>query len=120
MLSRVRAKEVRQQADSKSPQLCPDKAMRGRDAQAQLRKLHGRLIVQNFVDSKTEQLRPYWGRLHYMGAQRRPDYFDVHFDDGDIYNYTMTEVKHLLQPVGATPPAGATIPGDDKLSSMAT
>jgi hypothetical protein len=118
MLSRVRAREVRQQVDSKSPQLYPDKAMRGRDAQAQ--KLHRRLIVQNFVDPETEQLRPYWGRLHYMGAQRRPDYFDVHFDDGDIYNYTMTEVKQLLQPVGATPPAGVTIPGDDKLSTMAT
>jgi hypothetical protein len=118
MLSRVRAREVRQQVDSKSPQLYPDKAMRGRDAQAQ--KLHRRLIVQNFVDPETEQLRRYWGRLHYMGAQRHPDYFDVHFDDGDIYNYTMTEVKQLLQPVGATHPTGVTIPGDDKLSTMAT
>jgi hypothetical protein len=87
--------------------------MRARDATAQ--QLHGRLILQNFVDQSTQQLRPYWGRLHYMGPQRRPDYFDVYFEDGDVYNYTVAEAKPLLQPVDTVLPAGIALPGDDKI-----
>ena len=71
--SKVADRELRKQLDGKAPQLYPDKGMRARDATAQ--QLHGRLILQNFVDPSTQQLRPYWGRLHYMGPQRR--YFDV-------------------------------------------
>jgi hypothetical protein len=110
--SKVEERELRKQLDGKSPQLYPDKAMRGRDAAAQ--QLHGRLILQNFVDPATQQLRPYWGRLHYMGQQRRPDYFDVHFEDGDVYNYTVAEAKPLLQPVNTVLPAGITLPGDNQ------
>jgi hypothetical protein len=111
LLARVRNRELRLQLDGQTPQLYPDKAMRNRDAAAQ--KLDGRLVVQNFVDPATGQRRPYWGRLRFAGAQRRPDYFDVHFEDGDVYNYTVKEVKPLLQPPGAALPAGITIPGDD-------
>lgn len=111
---KVRERELRKQVDSKAPQLYPNKAMRSRDAQA--KALHGRLIVQNFVDPGTQQLRPYWGRLHYMGPQRRPDYFDVYFEDGDVYNYTMAEVKPHLQPVTVMLPAGMMLPGDAKLA----
>jgi hypothetical protein len=111
--SKVRERELRKQLDGKSPQLYPDKAMRARDAAAE--QLHGRLILQNFVDPVTQQLRPYWGRLHYMGPLRRPDYFDVHFEDGDVYNYTVVEAKSLLQPVDTVLPAGITLPGDDKI-----
>jgi hypothetical protein len=87
--------------------------MRSRDATAQ--QLHGRLILQNFVDASTQQLRPYWGRLHYMGPQRRPDHFDVNFGDDDAYNYTVAEAKPLLQHVHTVLPAGITLPGDDKI-----
>lgn len=111
--SKVTERQLRQRLDSRVPQLYPDKAMRGRDAAAQ--QLHGRLILQTFVDPNTQQPRPYWGRLHFMGPQRRPAYFDVHFDDGDVYQYTVAEVKPLLQPVGTVLPAGITVPGDNQL-----
>jgi hypothetical protein len=113
LLSKVRERELRQQLDGKLPQLYPEKAMRGRDAAAQA--LHGRLLLQNFDDPATGRERPYWGRLHYMGAQRRPEYFDVHFDDGEVYNYTMAEAKAHLQPPHVVLPAGMQLPGDDKL-----
>lgn len=115
LLSKVRERGLRSQLDSEAPQLYPNKAMRARDAQAQA--LHGRLIQQNFIDPSSQTLRPYWGRLHYMGAQRRPAYFDVYFEDGDVYNYTVAEVKPHLQPVNVMMPAGMHLPGDDKLSA---
>jgi hypothetical protein len=116
--SKVTERELRKQLDGKVPQLYPDKAMRGRDTAAQ--QLHGRLILQNFVDPATQQLRPYWGRLHFMGPKRRPDYFDVHFEDGDVYNYTVAEAKPLLQPPHTVLPAGITLPRDDQFITMAT
>jgi hypothetical protein len=84
--------------------------MRQRDEAAS--KLHGRLIKQNFEDPATGQIRPFWGGVHYMGELRRPAYFDVHFEDGDVYAYTTTEVKKHLQPVGTVLPAGTTLPND--------
>jgi hypothetical protein len=85
MLSKVRERELQQQLDGEMPQLYPDKAIRDCDAAAQA--LHGGLILQNFVDPTHGHERPYWGRLHFMGAQRRPAYYDVHFEDGDVYSY---------------------------------
>jgi hypothetical protein len=90
--------------------------MQGRDAAA--KALHGRLQVQNFVDPTLGHERPYWGRLHYMGPQRRPDYFDVYFDDAEVYNYTMAEAKAHLQPSHVVLPAGIRLPGDDKLGRV--
>jgi hypothetical protein len=53
--------------------------------------------------------------VHFKGPQRRPDYFDVCFEDGDVYNYTVAEAKPLLQPVDTVLPAGIILPGDDKI-----
>ena len=114
LAAKVAARTTREQLDRQTPQLYPNKAMRARDEQA--RALHGRLIVQNFVDPVTGHKRPYWGRVHYMGALRRPQYFDIHFEDGDIYPYTVAELKKLLQPAGVAPPAGITLPGDLELA----
>eukprot|EP00882_Tetradesmus_deserticola_P004102 GHRQ01004333.1.p1 GENE.GHRQ01004333.1~~GHRQ01004333.1.p1 ORF type:complete len:150 (+),score=45.54 GHRQ01004333.1:379-828(+) len=97
-----------QQAHDAASNLFPDKAMRQRDAVAS--QLHGRLVKQNFIDPSTKKLRPFWGKLHYMGDQRRPRYFDVHFEDGDVYQYTTAEVKKHLQPRGSVLPAGITLP----------
>jgi hypothetical protein len=105
----VAQRQTRQAVDAPA-NLYPDKAMRQRDDAA--KQLHGRLIKQNFVDPATRQLRPFWGRVHFMGELRRPAYFDVHFEDGDIYAYTTAEVKKHLQPVGAVPPAGTNLPND--------
>jgi hypothetical protein len=106
----VAARRQREQARGAAPNLYPDKQMRQRDVAA--RQLHGRLVLQNFVDRSTGMLRPFWGRVHFMGEQRRPQYFDVHFDDGDVYQYTTAELKKHLQPVGMRLPAGVTLPND--------
>jgi hypothetical protein len=107
--SAIAQRETQQMLDA-APNLFPDKAMRQRDATAS--QLHGRLIKQSFVDPTTRKQRPYWGRVHYMGEQRRPRYFDVHFEDGDIYQYTTAEVKKYLQPPGCVLPAGIVLPFD--------
>lgn len=114
MSARIESRALRQQLDGQAPQLYPNKAMRKRDDQA--RSYHGRLMVQNFIDPNLGQKRPFWGRVHYKGALRRPQYFDVHFEDGDIYQYSVAELKPLLQPVGSAPPAGIILPGDDDLA----
>jgi hypothetical protein len=113
----VAARQHKAQARGSAPNLYPNKQMRERDSAAQ--QLHGRLILQNFVDRVTGRLRPFWGRVHYMGEQRRPRYFDVHFDDGDVYEYTTAEVKKHLQPVGTRLPAGVTLPSDKEFAHEA-
>lgn len=113
----VAARQHKAQARGSAPNLYPNKQMRERDSAAQ--QLHGRLILQNFVDRVTGRLRPFWGRVHYMGEQRRPRYFDVHFDDGDVYEYTTAEVKKHLQPVGTRLPAGVTLPNDKEFAHEA-
>lgn len=106
----VAQRKQRARAGGTAPNLYPNKQMRQRDASA--KELHGRLVLQNFVDRTTGLLRPFWGRVHFMGEQRRPRYFDVHFDDGDVYEYTTTEVNKHLQPVGTRLPAGVLLPND--------
>jgi hypothetical protein len=109
--SAVAERQQKAQAIGSAPNLYPNKQMRQRDAAA--KELHGRLILQNFVNRSTGLLRPFWGRVHFMGEQCRPQYFNVHFEDGDVYQYTTTEVKKHLQPVGTRLPAGVTLPNDD-------
>jgi hypothetical protein len=111
------AQRKTQQALDTAPSLFPDKAMRQRDAAAS--QLHGRLIKQSFIDPSTRKQRPFWGIVHYMGEQRHPRYFDVHFEDGDVYQYTMAEVKKHLQPPGAVLPAGITLPNNVAFAEQA-
>jgi hypothetical protein len=107
-----------QQALDAAPNLFPDKAMRQRDSTAG--QLHGRLIKQSFRDRSTNRLRPFWGRLHYMGEQRRPRYYDVYFEDGDVYQYTVAEAKKHLQPPHVVLPAGITLPNDAAFAGQST
>jgi site-specific DNA-cytosine methylase len=106
----IAQRRARQQASGRAPNLHPNKRMRERDAAAQ--QLHGSLIMQNFKDPATGRVRPFWGRVHFISAERRPRYFDVHFEDGDIYDYTKTEIDLYLQPPDAVLPPGTTIPGE--------
>jgi len=108
MQTRVAQRTLRQQMDAAVPNLYPNKQMRERDTAAS--ELHGRLLLQNFVDPVTKRLKPYWGRVQFCGVSRRPTYFDVHFEDGDVYQYTTAEVKRHLQPAGTVLPAGVTLP----------
>jgi hypothetical protein len=91
--------------------------MRQRDEVA--KQLHGRLLKQSFVDPATGQLRPFWGRAHFMGELRRPAYFDVQFEDGDVYAYTTAELRKHLQPVTTVLPAGTTLPNDGAFARRA-
>lgn len=116
--AKIARRSTEQQLNAGSPNLYPDKQMRQRDAAAQ--QLHGRLILQNFMDPVTKRLRPYWGRLHFKGDKRRPRYFDVHFEDGDIHDYTMTEVKPYLQPDGTVLPVGVTLAHDTEFAEQAS
>lgn len=102
------------QATGTAPNLYPDKQMRLRDTAA--RELHGRLVLQNFQDKHTGQLKPFWGRVHFVSEQRRPQDFDVHWEDGDVYEYTTTDVKRHLQPVGTSLPAGVTLPNNQEFA----
>jgi len=104
-----------QQLVDAAPNLYPGKQMRARDDTA--RKLHGRLVKQDYVDPATGQMRPYWGRVHFKGVARRPRYFDVHWDDGDCYDFTATQLKKILLPVDAVLPAGLVLPGDEHLAA---
>jgi hypothetical protein len=114
--AKVYQRETQQQIDD-GPNLYPDKQMRERDAAAQ--QLHGRLILQNFVDPATKKLRPYWGRVHFKGELHRPRYFAVHFEDGDVYDYSVAELKPHLQPADVVLPAGIRLPNDAEFLGQA-
>ena len=106
--ARVAERQAQQEADAELPNLYPDRAMRGRDERA--RALHGRLIKQRFVDPATRQPRDFWGRAFFQGPLHRPHYFLVHFEDGDTCTHTYDSLRKLLQPEGATPPPGVSLP----------
>lgn len=112
----VQQRQVQQELDA-APNLYPGKQMRERDAAAKL--LHGRLMVQVFNDPTTGQPRQYWGRVHFKGEERRPHYFDVHFEDGDVYAYSMRELKPHLQPHGTPLPDGLQLPNDAEFAGQA-
>lgn len=62
-------RQQQQQVDA-APSLFPGKQMRARDKAA--RRLHGRLVEQDYVDPATGQMRTYWSRVHFKGVARRP------------------------------------------------
>ncbi|KAF8056149.1 pol [Scenedesmus sp. PABB004] len=107
----VRQRQAREQRDE-GANLYPDRAMRERDEAA--KQLHGRLVRQHFVDRQTGQRRLFWGRAHFMGEQRRPAYFDVCWEDGDVYRYATAELTKILTPQDTLLPAGA-MEGEEEL-----
>lgn len=104
-----------QQLVDAAPNMYPGKQMRARDDAA--RKLHGRLVKQDYLDPSTNMMRTYWGRVHFKGVARRPRYFDVHWDDGDKYEFSVTQLKRILLPVDAVLPPGLVLSGDEHLAA---
>eukprot|EP00775_Hariotina_reticulata_P013865 gene13865-biopygen15796 len=96
------------QEQRQQPNMFPDAAMSRRDKAAAV--LHGRLVVKVWNDSVTGQPRPYWGRVHFRGAEYRPNYFVVVYEDGDYHAATVTAVKKLLQPESVSVPTGVSVP----------
>lgn len=112
----VQQRQAQEELDA-APNLYPNKQMRQRDAAAKL--LHGRLMQAVFIDPRTGQRRQHWGRVHFAGEHRRPHYFDVVFDDGDVNPYSMKELKPHLQPPGTQLPAGVQLPNDTEFQGQA-
>eukprot|EP00775_Hariotina_reticulata_P009673 gene9673-biopygen11573 len=63
------------QEQQRLPTLFPDAAMSRRDKAAAA--LHGRLVKKVFDDPLSGHARVFWGRVHFRGAQMRPNYFLV-------------------------------------------
>jgi hypothetical protein len=115
LAAKVAERLSKKQAAGASPNLYPNKQMRERDTKA--KQLHGRLVLQSFVDRATGQRKPFWGRVHFVSEQRRPRYFDIHFEDGDIYDYTVADVQKHVQPARTVLPAGVTLPNDEAFTA---
>eukprot|EP00775_Hariotina_reticulata_P003574 gene3574-biopygen5271 len=82
------------QEQQRLPTLFPDAAMSRRDKAAAA--LHGRLVKKVFDDPLSGQARVFWGRVHFRGAQMRPDYFLVVYEDGDFQAATVTAVYNMM------------------------
>eukprot|EP00775_Hariotina_reticulata_P014957 gene14957-biopygen24 len=72
--------------------------------------LHGRLVNKVFDDPLSGQARVFWGRVHFRGAQMRPNYFLVMYEDGDFQAATVTAVKKILVAESEQLPAGVHVP----------
>jgi hypothetical protein len=97
----------RQQERENRPNLFPNAQMKRRDAAA--KELDQRLVQRTFKDPSTGRPRKYWGKLHFTGEEKRPYYFKVVYEDGEVHETTVTGVKRYLTPVGTQLPAGITI-----------
>eukprot|EP00775_Hariotina_reticulata_P015083 gene15083-biopygen1078 len=96
------------QEQQRLPALFPDAAMSRRDKAAAA--LHGRLVKKVFDDPLSGQARVFWGRVHFRGAQMRPNYFLVMYEDGDFQAATVTAVKKILVAEREQLPAGVHVP----------
>jgi len=67
-------------------------------------------VKKVFNDPATGLPQEFWGRVHFRGAQLRPNYFLVLFHDGDFQAATMAVVKKLLVAEDVQLPAGVSIP----------
>jgi hypothetical protein len=96
------------QEQQRLPALFPDAAMSRRDKAAAA--LHGRFVKKVFNDPLSGQARVFWGRVHFRGAQMRPNYFLVVYEDGDFQAATVTAVKKILVAESEQLPAGVHVP----------
>lgn len=97
---------IKQQAGR--PVLFPGAGMRRRDDAAA--ELHNRLVLKSQHDSSTGGPAQYWGRVHYRGAQHRPRYFLVVYQDGASQAVTRRGLTRWLMPQDTELPAGVSIP----------
>jgi hypothetical protein len=81
--------------------------MRRRDATAA--ELDGRLLLKSKPDPSTGLPANYWGRVHYRGAQYRPYYFLVVYQDGATQQVTRRGLTKWLMPAATQLPAGVEI-----------
>jgi len=93
------------------PVLFPDAGMRRRDDAAA--QLHGRLVLKSTRQPGSASAQPYWGRVHYLGAQHRPYYFLVCYQDGATQTLTKRGLVKWLMPAETELPLGMLIPAAD-------
>ena len=77
-----------------------------RQADAEAAQLDGRIVRRQFhkPGTRRRQVQPYLGKLAYRGADSRPNYFDVEFEDGDSQTMTLAEALLHLTPSGTVMP----------------
>jgi len=97
------------------PVLFPDSAMKKRDLAAAAK--HGRLVKKVFTDPRTRQPRSYWGRVHYLGAASRPQYYQIFYEDGDTEQMGNRHLNPILQPAGTQLPTDIYIPMPERAAS---
>jgi hypothetical protein len=102
------------QGEAQRPVLFPDAAMRRRDSTAA--GLDGRLLLKSKHDPATGLPASYYGRVHYRGAQFRPYYFLVVYQDGATQEATRRALTKWLMPVGTQLPASVVIPAPSTLA----
>ena len=89
---RVAAQEESREIPAESaPNVFPNAAMRKRDSEAQA--LDGLTVARSWIDPNTGKARTFYGTVRFMGALRRPRYFDVTFEDGEVLQWTTALVK---------------------------
>ena len=102
------------QGEAQRPVLFPDAAMRRRDNTAA--GLDGRLLLKSKHDPATGLPASYYGKVHYRGAQFRPYYFLVVYQDGATQEATRRALTKWLMPVGTQLPASVVIPAPPTLA----
>lgn len=58
--------------------------------------MHGMTIEKKFVDEHGI-LRPYRGRVKYLGSREKPYCFKVTYEDGDVETMTFLQVTKLIR-----------------------
>jgi hypothetical protein len=86
------------------PVLFPNAPMRRRDEAAAA--FHGRVITRTF--SVGGRPATHWGSVAFLGAEARPYYFRVTYQDGDIEDVTLARLLPWLCPPGTALPVAAT------------
>jgi site-specific DNA-cytosine methylase len=97
----------RQTSREKRPNLFPSAQTRKRDAAA--KALDQRLIMRTFKGRRGQSVT-LWGRLHFTEDIKRPWYFKLVYEDGDVLDATVAGVKRYLMPEGTPLPDGVVIP----------
>lgn len=95
------------QQAANAPTLYPNAAMRRRDSAAA--SLDQRLMLKSVKGSGTAPPSAMWGRVQFKGIQHRPWYFDVHWADGSVSQFTKRGLLKHLMPADTQLPAGVSL-----------
>lgn len=81
----------------------PGKVVTNKQRDERAKELDGRIIIETRIIKGQTQTR--WGKLQYMGAKRRPYYYDVHFEGSTRpESWSYTKAVRRLQPLGTVLP----------------